>query len=89
MGRPVTALIMDWPRIRKFLAYTTAIEEWEDAESLPVYSSDSDTIKFLELVRENLRNKLEIRPPPLYVIRKDVVVPPIGAIKTDFPVLIT
>ena len=86
VGRPVTPLIMNWTRIMKFRAYNRAIEEWEDAESLPVYSSDSDTIKFLELVREHLRSKLGIRKIPLsYVIRKDVAVPPIGVIKEDFP----
>ena len=90
VGRPITAQIMNWPRIMQFRAYTKAIEEWEDAESLPVHNSEADTIKFLELVREHLRSKLGIRKIPLsYVIRKDVVVPPIGAIKTDFPVLIT
>ena len=67
VGRPVTPLIMNWARIMKFRAYNKAIEEWEDAESLPVYSSDSDTIKFLELVREHLRSKLGIRKNPPFV----------------------
>ena len=59
--RPVTASIIDWSQIMKVCAFTNAIEEWEDNESLSVHGSDSDTIKFLELVREHLRRKLGIR----------------------------
>ena len=31
IGRPITALIMDWARIKQICAYCAAIEEWEDA----------------------------------------------------------
>ena len=86
VGRPVTPLIMNWARIMKFRAYNKAIEEWEDAESLPVYSSDSDTIKFLELVREHLRSKLGVRKILIsYVTRADTIVPTIGTISTAIP----
>ena len=86
VGRPITAQIMEWTRIKQIRAYCVAIEEWEDAISLPTYTSDLDTIKFLELVREHLRSKLGIRKIPLsYVVRKSVTVPIIRGIKQHFP----
>ena len=77
---------MEWSRIKHFNSMIQIQYNCSDQDSLPEFSRTMPIMKFLEFIRDHLRNKSGTREIPLsYIVRARVVPDSVGDISKTLP----
>ena len=79
LGRPIEPNVMEWSRIKHIKSVIQIQYNWINPYPLPEFSCAMYIMKFLELIHNNLRNKLGIMKIPLsYVVCASFVPDSVG-----------